>query len=137
MEPLQKMVLKENKFVIMKSLIAFFFFLIVFNQVLGQNLDSNKFNSKSWKKDKNGCNGYRIKVHQYIYDIQDSVLVGKSSNEILNLFGKPNRIIILSDSVYYNYSYWVTCPGIVGRSAQLDFMFTDNLLVGIRMPRTD
>lgn len=121
----------------MKKIILICLLLFLGHCAISQsNIDTNLFNPKLWKQDKDGCKGYRVKVYKYIVDNQDSIFVGKSAKEIVKIFGKPYKIIIAKDPYYYTYYYDITCTETGGEQGEFKFLFENKKLIGIVIPRS-
>lgn len=98
------------------------------NIVIIDNYDND------WQKDYEGCLNLRTLQYAKIL-IEDNNLLGKSTNEFINVFGKPNKIEEYDNKVYLIYFMHSVCEE--GKKVEgadecwVDFYFENDKLTEI------
>ena len=77
--------------------------------------------SKKWKSDNIGCDGYRKNVYKAVFDEFELI---KGTNEIgfVKLFGKPNEIVLYDRGQKF-YIYYVQCKSNTDLTKSLKIRF--------------
>src|SRR5690554_6292144 len=94
--------------------IVLMFFFLTAGSSCSSSLDVGSIDLESWKIDRNGCKGLRIKHLEELKSIRNTFLEA-NNQELILTFGRPDRVELLDKSQSFFYYFLEpsdACDGI-------------------------
>ncbi|MBT30425.1 MAG: hypothetical protein CMO01_12265 [Thalassobius sp.] len=99
--------ISSNKLFTTKQYIYLLLFFVL-SACTGHSISEEEFSSSTWRQDKNGCSGERLKIQGNLEAVKDQ-LIGLSETEIRSLLGAPDKVQLFERSQKF-YIYFIE-PG--------------------------